>query len=84
MDILIRLVQSVLETQNALLVVTVLLCLPMPIVVWRAPELTLRYFASTMTMLLSEKARERFRDMFQALEAESGKGKTDDSEAGSQ
>lgn len=85
LDIPIRLLQLVLESGNALLMVAVVLMMPVLVLLWRAPELALRYFfASTLTMLLTSKARERFQDTFRSLEADREKGIRNDSETPSQ
>lgn len=83
LDIPIHLLQSALENGNAPFTVTVLVTLPLLIVLWRAPELALRYFAAAATLLLPEKARRHFQETFQAL-ADSERTSREDSDAGSQ
>jgi len=85
LDIPIHLLQLVLESGNALLTVAAVVMMPVLVVAWRAPELTLRYFfTSTLTALLTRKARERFQDTFRSLEADRERGSRDDSEKPSQ
>lgn len=84
LDVFIHLLQFAVDSGNALLMAVTVSCLPLSVLMWRAPDTAMRYFFASTLSVLPARMRKRFQDTFRSLEPGTEKEKRDGSDEASQ